>query len=298
MCVIASKPAGIEMPKDEYIRNMFENNSDGAGLMYAVRNKVHIEKGFMDLTSFKIKLAELDAAYGLKNLPLVMHFRITTHGGTKPENCHPFPITDSEALLKKRICTTDVGVAHNGIIDIVPRKGISDTMEYIISQLAPLKKAVPNFYKNKWLVKMIYNAIDSKMVIMDGKGDMTYIGEFKECDGIKYSNQSYAYSYKWLDFPHSYTGCVSDTNLLDEEEWYDYVELMWVSEYDGECVINANGDVANGEYAIDYEGNVYAYSSTMGAFYPTSRLRAVKADGTELRFDPESELISEEAVIL
>ena len=58
MCIIAAKPAGVAMPSAEKIENMWNRNSDGAGIMYAVDNKVHIEKGFMTYASFNAKLNE------------------------------------------------------------------------------------------------------------------------------------------------------------------------------------------------------------------------------------------------
>lgn len=296
MCIIASKPAGIEMPRAQYIRNMFNNNDDGAGLMYAVNNKVHIAKGFMDYASFQNKLDDLDAVYGLKNLPLVMHFRITTHGGTNPENCHPFPIADSEGLLKKLRCKTDIGVAHNGVIEITPRKGISDTMEYIISQLAPLKKAAPLFYQNKWLLKMIYNAIDSKMVIMDSKGEVTYIGDFKEEDGIKYSNSSYAYSYKYSDFPYS-IGASDDA--MYEGYYYDQRELMWLDESKGEYVQDpTDGDMWSGDFAIDSDGMVYEYCYDYNTWTSLPGFTAHTSEGMALAFNPFSKYTSMEIVLL
>lgn len=33
MCIIAAKPAGVEMPSDEILRTMWNNNNDGAGFM-------------------------------------------------------------------------------------------------------------------------------------------------------------------------------------------------------------------------------------------------------------------------
>lgn len=299
MCIIASKPAGVEMPRAEYIRNMFKNNGDGAGLMYAANDKVYIEKGFMNYESFLEKLSTLDDVYDLKKLPLVMHFRITTHGGTKPENCHPFPVTESEGMLKKLRCSTDVGVAHNGIIDITPRKGISDTMEYIISQLAPLKRAVPKFYENKWLLKMIYNAIDSKMVIMNNKGQMTYIGEFKEESGVKYSNTSYAYSYKYSSFPYSCYGYDDEELYGQEEQWYyECKDLMYVNELDGEYVTNYKDEIVSGDYAIDKNGYVYAFSDALGMFTRMYTYHAWDASGDQLIYNPLSEWIDEEIVAL
>ena len=185
MCIIAAKPAGVNMPEDKILENMWNRNDDGAGFMYAVNGKVYIEKGFMKYKDLKTRLDQLGRKYNLRKLPMVMHFRITTHGGTKPENCHPFPISDSVGMLKKLKLTTSIGVAHNGIIPISPRKDISDTMEYIASQLAPLSKAVPMFYKDKNLMQMTANAIDSKMAFLTGDGKIYTIGDFIADKGIK-----------------------------------------------------------------------------------------------------------------
>ena len=146
MCIIAIKSRGVELPSEEILQNMWRANRDGAGFMYAKDGAVHIKKGFMTYESFIAEIRKLGSSGEMRNLPLIMHFRITTHGGTKPENTHPFPVTDSIGVLKKLNSTTKLGMAHNGIIDILPREGISDTMEYTASQLAPLSRALPKFY--------------------------------------------------------------------------------------------------------------------------------------------------------
>ncbi len=129
---------------DETIRTMFENNSDGSGYMYAKGGKVHISKGYMNVTDF------LDSIHTLKNideLPLIMHFRITTHGGTSQSNTHPFPLTNNINKMKKLDTSCKVGIAHNGVISsVTPRKGISDTMEYIATILEPLYALNNNFF--------------------------------------------------------------------------------------------------------------------------------------------------------
>ena len=191
MCIIAAKPAGVAMPSRDTIRTMWDGNRDGAGLMYLDGGKVTIEKGFMTYKSFAKKLDQLEKRLDLTRTPVVMHFRITTHGGTKPENCHPFPITDSIGALKKLTSRTDVGVAHNGIIHIIPRSGISDTMEYIASQLAPLKRALPRFYENKNAMLLVKNAIDSKMAFLTKEGKIYTVGDFVTDKGVLYSNRSY-----------------------------------------------------------------------------------------------------------
>jgi len=56
MCIIAIKQAGISMPATKTIENMWHNNPDGAGFMYAKAGSVFIEKGFMKLKSLKVAL--------------------------------------------------------------------------------------------------------------------------------------------------------------------------------------------------------------------------------------------------
>src|SRR5690606_1715735 len=127
------------------------------------------------------------------NTPIVLHFRITTHGGTAPGNTHPFPVTEKLPLLQMTKTKTPLAVAHNGIIDIKPsKKNISDTMEYIINQLAPLYQLKKDFYQRPAGKKMIYNFIKSKMVFLDGAGRIETVGDFiTGNDGILYSNTSY-----------------------------------------------------------------------------------------------------------
>lgn len=298
MCVICCKPSGADMPLQTYIDNMWNRNSDGAGIMYAVDGRVHIEKGFMSYEDFKDRLKSLGEQYDLKKLPLVMHFRITTHGGTKPENCHPFPISDSVGILSKLRQTTNIGVAHNGIIDITPRKGISDTMEYIISQLAPLSKAVPTFYKNKHLIQMISNAIDSKMAFLTNTGDIYTIGSFEKDGEIMYSNTSYKYGWGWGNYKwgHSSALALSDSwEVMDSGDQYFYRNVMWLD--DGEYVKDPEGNYWEGDYAIDNYGGVYEYDHDAGALRRLWRWDAFGKEGLPLRYNSESPLVVCECVL-
>ena len=45
MCIIVAKKRGLQLPGKETLRNCFNYNSDGAGLMYNYGGEVHIEKG-------------------------------------------------------------------------------------------------------------------------------------------------------------------------------------------------------------------------------------------------------------
>lgn len=305
MCIIAAKAAGIPMPSRDTIKTMWEGNRDGAGLMYVEKGQVRIEKGFMKYKDFTKVLDRLEKRLDLTATPVVLHFRITTHGGTKPENCHPFPITDNVGALKKLTITTDLGVAHNGIIPIAPRKGISDTMEYIASQLAPLKKAMPRFYENKWAMLLVKNAIESRMAFLTKEGKLYTIGDFVEDEGILYSNTSYkgrvsrfrdyTYGCYGLDEWETYTGYdafgmtkSSKAPLKAVSAPKEIVcQLMWLD--DSDHIVYADGELVDGDAGllIDRNGSVYEYDWNADCALPIPGARAVNAENLPLRFDEE-----------
>lgn len=311
MCVICAKPAGVDMPSEGDIMNMWLTNRDGAGFMYPENGKVHIEKGFMKYDEFVARLDEFGKTHDLKATPLVMHFRITTHGGTSAENCHPFPITDSIGMLKKLNCTTKVGIAHNGIISITPRKGISDTMEYIASQLAPLHRAIPKFYKDKNLMLMISNAIDSKMAFLVPNGNIYTIGDFENVDGVLYSNLYWTYGKRFRDLSYGYT----DYGWGDDDDVYDYRSalkseydvdadgefdckyLMWLDESKGEFAIDEDGSpIDDDAIAIDQNNQPYLYDYNEDIWYEAPFVRCYDVNYMALKFNWESEMVSREVV--
>ena len=289
MCIIAAKPAGTKMPATTTIENMWYRNHDGAGFMYAHGGTVHIEKGFMKLDDFKKALERVQEKVNLNATSVVMHFRIATHGGVMPANTHPFPVTSSISMLQKLKCTTSLGVAHNGIISSVnPRKGISDTMEYIASQLAPLYKGVPTFYENPNLMEMVSNAIESKLAILTGKGALYTIGNFETDEGILYSNSSYkAYKFEgkywddcWGRYAHYPVG------YADVPYEFSYSCLMR-SLWDDENTYAVDGkgrllDMFEDELAVDGEGKLYKYVYSCDGFVQIPGGRAYDANGETL----------------
>ena len=287
MCIIAAKPAGVAMPSRDTIRTMWDGNRDGAGLMYLDGGKVTIEKGFMTYKSFAKKLDQLEKRLDLTRTPVVMHFRITTHGGTNPENCHPFPITDSIGALKKLTSRTDVGVAHNGIIHIIPRSGISDTMEYIASQLAPLKRALPRFYENKNAMLLVKNAIDSKMAFLTKEGKIYTIGDFVTDNGVLYSNRSYIKSslrYRDLGSWNCYADFEDDWGDFQGIGYDDVKCLMWLDESD--YLKSEDGSLIEGlDFLIDESGKVYEYDYNSDAAFLVEGMTAYTEAGTPKHFD-------------
>ena len=191
MCIIAIKNKGVELPEESVLKIMFKNNPDGAGFMYAVNNKVIIRKGFMTFRSFKAALTKLSEEYNITELPLVMHFRIATSGLVDGGTTHPFPLSNKRRILRKQHIETDIGIVHNGVIPIKPYNNMSDTMQYIAEKLTSYRKIQSDFYKHKIWRRKIERDIQSKMVFMDGSGEIYMIGDFIKDSGMIYSNHSF-----------------------------------------------------------------------------------------------------------
>ena len=100
MCIIAIKTGRHNHAGTTTIENMWYNNRDGAGLCMLKTATCTSKRRLMTLKDFKAALKRLEKTIDVVNTPLVLHFRITTHGGTSPGNTHPFPVTEKIALLQ------------------------------------------------------------------------------------------------------------------------------------------------------------------------------------------------------
>lgn len=297
MCIICCKPKGIAMPSDTYIENMWCHNSDGAGVMYTKNGKVIIDKGYMSLEALKAALKKIAKEVDLTKEAMVLHFRIGTAGGNTPQNTHPFPVMDSIGALKKLKMSVPIGVAHNGIIPVTPRtKDISDTMEYVASQLAPLYRAVPKFYHDKNLMTLVKNAIKSKMAFLIGDGSIYTIGDFEEEEGgLLFSNHTYAYGYV-----PAYRNSFGYYYGAEDKSWNKYYgwgedkdaliimrPLMLLD--DGEYMVELDtgefADTSMGLYFIDENGSCYMYDDAEEACLPLDTFTAFNAQGLSLKFD-------------
>ncbi len=283
MCIIAIKPAGVKMPETKIFENCWYNNPDGAGFMFPKNGQVEVRKGFMKLKRFKKAVEQLKKEINVVTTPIIFHFRIGTSGGNIPENTHPFPVSEHLPMLQKIRCRAPLAVAHNGVIDIRPRKkDISDTMEYILSQLAPLYQLKKDFYLLEAGKKLIYNAIQSKMAFMDAAGRIETVGQFEEDKGILYSNFSYCsyINYKTWDLWDDYLLKYGATKKL----------LCWV---DDGYIIDKKGNLREGyNYLIDKKGNVYEYDYHDDICYPING-SAFTVSGLPAQFDEEKAIFME-----
>jgi hypothetical protein len=256
----------------ETIENMWQSNSDGAGFMYPYKGQIFIEKGFMTLKNLKKALENLENRVNLYEIPLVLHFRITTSGGTKADNCHPFPVVETMGMLKKHHMVCDMGLAHNGIIDIKHPADVSDTMAFVVNELAPIKKAKGDFHKNPHMRLMLENRTGSKLAIMDKSGHVELVGKFDEDGGCYYSNTTY----KW--------GYYGTTRRHDYPLWKYMSELPT-----GSTIHYKNGRTCTVDFPgwyVDYSGGIYYYNTYYDSALKISNATyATAPDGKTCKYD-------------
>ena len=198
MCVIAFAPEGVDLPSETMRAEMWDANPDGFGMMYVFKGRVYIEKGFMDYKTAENAIAGIEKKLKSKNLtpkdiPFLLHYRITTHGGTTPGLTHPFPVTSHNDMLQALDLYTDVGVAHNGIIySVTAKNSVSDTMQYIKDVMLPLYRSNPEFFMDENIQDLLTNTIDgSRLAILDRKGQHVLLGKWDTLEtapGVLFSN--------------------------------------------------------------------------------------------------------------
>jgi predicted glutamine amidotransferase len=185
MCIILVKPAGEGIPDYSLIEKCFKANPDGAGIMFRDCNHVHIDKGFMSPHPLMEYLDTLEDDDEISARDVVIHFRLSTHGGISPECTHPFPISHSIDDLTSLSINCDAAIAHNGILyQYAPKKGtgISDTMIFV-SEMA--RNGIDE--KKHFMVK---NGMGQKFTLMTIDHLFIY-GDFIYDQGFYFSNSSY-----------------------------------------------------------------------------------------------------------
>lgn len=268
MCIIVAKDRKHPLPKDEYLKNCFDNNPDGAGFMYVNNGEVVIDKGYMNLKTFMKRYRKLCRKYNnFKDKSLVMHFRIGTAGANSRENTHPYPVTYSKDLLHKTYFRTDLGVAHNGIIhDYNPKvddKTTNDTQNFIMNYIYPLYKNYNKFYNNKYIMEGISKITGSKFAFLDKYDNIHLIGKFEEDEsGVKYSNSNYlpyynyGYDYygyydRYYDY-YDYKPAIKTETKKDDKDFIDD-KLKLEPEY--EIVLENNWYYSIDEKPFEYVGD-------------------------------------------
>lgn len=307
MCIIAISPKNTAIPSKDRREEMFASNPDGAGFMYPYRGRVRIEKGFMKFSEMEARIEELGKTLDLTATPIVFHYRIGTHGGNVPQNTHPFPVTSNRHSLRQLQIDSWLGVVHNGIIHTVkPRKGYSDTQEYIAQRIARFRH---NFIHSQKKLDLIETETFSKLAFLTPDGEIVTVGKFiHDADGCLYSNDSYnIYRFSSYSLWGSYYGKnyksykkskKQDKKFDDSDGWsasmarnflysdcppFDYDSDTYEAEVEDLsdcCIIDGDGDLHDGsEYCCDQYGRIYRYNAD-GTATIDSRARIMSYSGS------------------
>ncbi len=204
MCVIVVKPKNTKLPSMELLRNCFENNPHGAGLMFLKNGLVNVNKGYMTFNKFEKRLKRLSTEIDLYKNPLIMHFRIGTCLSNSKENTHPFIVSNSDKRLKSISDTGNLGICHNGIIANYGNEKLTDTQEFIKDFITPIYNLSSDFYKRQDIKTLIKNTTNSKFAFLDKDNNVYTIGDFYKKDGCYFSNYSYYHYDSYYSYKSSY----------------------------------------------------------------------------------------------
>ena len=299
MCVIAVSAVGINPPTEQNLKDMFEYNDDGAGISYVLDNRVYTYKGLMTWSDFEKTYALLEkklktAGKTFKDIAVMYHFRIGTHGPNSEGLTHPFPISHDFKHLSALELASDVVMAHNGIISsVTPRSGWSDTQQYISDIVLPLMQEDRFFYKKKHFKNLLSNTINgSRLAFLNNNSEFTFIGDWTESDlpelkGIKYSNLNHetmwrypSYNFKSIANEYGYKDVYGyslpvGTKLYSEKD----MDKHFQPAPDAKFMLVQEPD----KYYVDEYGELYTKSPQTKLLYPVYTV--------DYAFDKENELI-------
>ena len=151
-------------------------NSDGFGLAWRERNGIRTKRyGPAEKEQFIDKLDALQK----RNVELVVHWRMGTHGPKTRDYAHPFSYVDPQLGR--------VYVFHNGIIDILTEKNESDTQVFVRDVLAHLPS---RWFDNPAVSWLVSESIGWSRLLIMTKDETIKIGTgWKWVDGIHYSTE-------------------------------------------------------------------------------------------------------------
>lgn len=212
MCLMITKPASARISK-QYLKDAFIRNPDGAGFAYATGSRVKVIRPmwkFKDFYKWYLKH---------EHVPMLIHFRLATHGSMNDLNTHPHPITRKLAM------------AHNGVISSVKTEGDeSDTRAFIRTHVDPIvSKHGPASVVEAAVIAEYEKVIgSSKLSFLTASGLFHYANKDlgHEHAGCWWSNNSYKedrvrYNYSAWDYGSCYTPAkTAGSSTMWGDDWW------------------------------------------------------------------------------
>lgn len=297
MCIILTCEPNVR-PDFSLIDTCFNNNPDGAGLMWCEDGTVCTEKGFTDVWSLVEAIDSIP-----KSSRLVVHMRIATSGGIDVGTCHPFPICDDLDMLHSAYTECDAAIAHNGVIAGMPtddKLGISDTV-YFVSHY------VNYLYHTEGITKGMQRRIkkaapNNRFAIMTKDNTVHRIGIGWETvtKGIQASNATWRYDKLWVWDDYDYSSGYEYYEDKFGKSLYDNDLNDWGYRYDGGWGGDGYYDFPGYEYEDDTVyppayvsvfdtccGDDCKHRATCMAFGPMCSYVADIVDGLSEAVEPE-----------
>ncbi len=190
MCVIAVSPAGQKVSREVFER-MWRSNDDGFGMMYRSREGVGIVKGLLDMEEAWEQYALLP-----EGVPHVLHFRLATHGGVKPELTHPFLVHEESPIAQVGVFERPV-LAHNGVWSLHALKAKEVKLKGPVSDTRVLAAWIGRLAKERPLREVLerhyYEVLSAgRVVVMDpATWRLHLVGHWIREGSLLFSNQSF-----------------------------------------------------------------------------------------------------------
>jgi hypothetical protein len=222
LCVAIA--ASKNLPTKTQLEDCEDANGDGGGVAWLHEGAVHWKK-WVKASAIWEMISE-----GMVKPPCLIHFRIATTGGVRPELCHPFPVSRKASTATRG--TAKQVLIHNGIwhnwsekvLGSIIKRGGQDQVKGPWSDSRALA----------WLAFRYGDAVlrlsEQKIATLDNKGSIRIYGRGWELiDGVAYSNKHWNYTGKsWLRrdnrgcFPNSdYTDADYASIKESREEWLE-----------------------------------------------------------------------------
>ena len=222
MCLIikTDEPSKLSL---NLLETAYNNNSDGFGVMFCNKGKLHtqkiVPKTFKDVEKLWSKYKNLD-------VPMGLHFRFNTNGETVRAMSHPFQV-----LSKAKGDDRDMWVMHNGPQLPTPMidDNKSDTHQFVKFIIRPQLSANPKLLYNAEWQEMIEELIGTdKLLFLDGKTKEFIIyneEQGKDIDNIGWLSNTYSIQPSFSstrDYEYDFetnTMKKKKSDWLDDDDW-------------------------------------------------------------------------------
>lgn len=161
------------------IEDIFANNADGLGVMYGTSKGLKVCK---TLPNSAAEVAVFLTKLPVDDREVAIHFRWRTHGDINLEQCHPYPVNATTALM------------HNGVLDQgnAADKTKSDTWHFIEDYM---KTIHIDTLHDEGFTRLLGDFVgNNRFAIMSGDGRLTVVNKEQGIahDGVWFSN-----TYAW-----------------------------------------------------------------------------------------------------